>query len=188
MRLLIVGGGRRSTRAPSCRALKTHHQGLAGVGAGAGHDADQRAVDGELAGILRVRALRVAEVVQPIEQLLLRDVIAAPNLERPRKHARQHAIALAVQARVDHPREGHVVVAGECAGDDKERRGGNNAVFRDAGIGRCKAPGAIPQGRQTRPLCRVASGFLRRHQSVSTQWCPRSSGNSCTSLWTSAGP
>ena len=80
------------------------------------------AVDGELARILYLRPLCVAEIVEPIEQLLLRHVVAAPNLERPREHARQHAIALAVQARVDHPRERHVVVAGERAGHDEQDR------------------------------------------------------------------
>ena len=71
--------------------------------AGAGHDADQGAVDRELAGALCLCALRVAEIVQPIEQLFLRDIVAAAKLEGPGEHARQYTIALAVQARVDHP-------------------------------------------------------------------------------------
>ena len=39
---------------------------------------------------------------------------AAPELERPREDARQHAVALAVEPRVDHPRERDVVVAGRA--------------------------------------------------------------------------
>ena len=66
---------------------------------------DGAAADGELAGLLDARALGVAEVVQPIDELLLGERLAAAQLERPREDARQHAIALAVQARVDQPAE-----------------------------------------------------------------------------------
>ena len=66
---------------------------------------DRAAVDGELAGLLERRALRVAEVVQPIDELPLGQRLAAPQLERPREDARQDAVALAVQARVDQARE-----------------------------------------------------------------------------------
>ena len=55
------------------------------------HDRDRAGADRELAGLLGVRALRVAEVVQPIDELALGQRLAAAELERPREDARQHA-------------------------------------------------------------------------------------------------
>ena len=109
--------------------------------------------------ILRLRPLRVAEIVEPIEQLLLRHVVAAPNLERPREDARQHAIALAVQARVDHPRERHVVVAGERAGDDEQHRDGDEGVLRRARVGRREPSRALASPRAGLRFAGVVSGL-----------------------------
>ncbi len=107
--------------------------------------------DGELAGFLGLRALGVSEVVEPIEQLFLRDVVAAPDFERPREDARQHAIALAVEARVDHPRKGHVVVAGEGAHHDEHRRRGDGDVFRRFGVGARQHDQAVAQDDELFP-------------------------------------
>ena len=41
-------------------------------------------------GLSDVGALRVAEVVQPIDELTLGERLAAPQLERPGEDARQH--------------------------------------------------------------------------------------------------
>ena len=73
-------------------------------------------------GFSSVVALRVAEVVQPIDQLPLGQRLAAAQLERPREDARKHRVALAVQARVDQPREADVVVGGGEAQDDRRER------------------------------------------------------------------
>ncbi len=85
------------------------------------HDRDRALADRELAGLLQPIAMGVAELVEPIDQLLLGHRLAAAQLERPRQHAREHRRSLAVQARVDQPREAHVVVAG----DDAEEEGGD---------------------------------------------------------------
>ena len=85
------------------------------------HDRDRAGADRELAGLLEAIAVRVAELVEPIDQLLLGHRLAAAQLERPRQDAREHGRALAVQARVDQPREADVVVAG----DDAEEEGGD---------------------------------------------------------------
>ena len=56
---------------------------------------------------------RVAEVVEPIDQLPLAERLPAAQFHRPRVDARQHPLALAVQPRVDQAREPDVVVAEE---------------------------------------------------------------------------
>ena len=133
------------------------------------HDADQCAVDRKLAAILCLGPLRVTEIVEPIEQLLLRHVVAAPKLERPREDPGQHPVALAVQARIDHPREHHVVIAGERAGHDEQDRDGDKGVLRRARVGRRHPASATPHCRERATLRSVSPRFGRWHQSVSTQ-------------------
>ena len=70
--------------------------------------------DRELAGLLHGGALRVAQVVQARDQVLLREVLAAAELDGPAVDAGQRPLALAVQPRVDHPREADV-------GDDQRQ-------------------------------------------------------------------
>ena len=86
--------------------------------------------DRELAGLLDRVALRVAEIVQPIDQLPLGQRLAAAQLERPREDARQHAVALAVQPRVDQAREADVVVAGGDAAATTTGTASDRAAMR----------------------------------------------------------
>ena len=92
------------------------------------HDRDGVAADGELAGRLGGATLRVAEVVQADDQLLLAERLPLAQHDRPRVHARQRALALAVQAGIDEPRERDVVV-GECAA--REDREDGSGITRD---------------------------------------------------------
>ena len=63
---------------------------------------------------------RVAEIVQPIDQLAVGERLAAAELERTREHAWQHAIAFAVQPRVDEMGEADVVVDAQAStGQDR---------------------------------------------------------------------
>jgi hypothetical protein len=146
-----------------------------------------RAADREFSGCLRLRALCVAEIVEPIQQFLLGHIVAAADFERPREHPRQHAIAFAVEARVDHPRKRHVVVTGEAAGEEEKAAERQGSVKRRLRVSPRHAAGAIAKRREQRVRARIPA-FRRRHQSVSTQWWAGSSGSSCMSLWTSAGP
>ena len=66
---------------------------------------DRVAADRELAGLLGLGALGVAEVVEPVDELPRRQRLAAADLERRREDARIGALELAVQPRVDQPRE-----------------------------------------------------------------------------------
>jgi hypothetical protein len=62
---------------------------------------DGVAADGEFAFLLDTAALGVAEVVEPIDELLLAEGLPAIQLQRPRIDPRQHALAFPVQALVD---------------------------------------------------------------------------------------
>jgi hypothetical protein len=66
-------------------------------------DRDRVAADGELARVLDARAVCVPEIVQSRDQVLLGDRLAAAQLYRPCIDPRQRPLALAMQARVDHP-------------------------------------------------------------------------------------
>ena len=128
-------GRRRSARPSRCRPLKTDDEGFAGVGARAGYDADQPAVDGKLPGVLHLGTLCVPEIVEPIEQLFLRHIVATANLEGAREDAGQHPIALAVQPGVDHAREREVVVTRQGARHHEQRRGRDDRVLRRTRVG-----------------------------------------------------
>ena len=60
--------------------------------------------DRKLARLLQGGALRVAEIVQPIDQLPVGERLPAPQLERAGEDARQHRLTFAVQPGVDEPR------------------------------------------------------------------------------------
>ena len=70
--------------------------------------------------------------------------LAAAQLERPREHAREHASALAVQARVDQAREADVVIGG----GDAEQDGGHGE--RDRGSD--PHPALAPESRRDAAL------------------------------------
>src|SRR4029450_10293856 len=78
--------------------------------------------DGELAGVADGRALRVAEIVQPVDQLAIGERLSAPQLQRPREDARAHRLALSVEAGVDELGEARVVVTGDEEGEDERNR------------------------------------------------------------------
>ena len=103
------GGG--AAGLPHARLLEEDAHGLAVTVAAAGDDGDGSGTDRELAGLLDSRALRVPEIVQPIDDLRGAERLALAQLQRSREHARQHALALAVEPRFDLTGEGHVVVA-----------------------------------------------------------------------------
>jgi hypothetical protein len=98
------------------------------------HDADDGAVllaaadrqrdrvlpDGELAGLGHARPSRVAQVVQALDQPLVGHRLPGAQLQRPGVDPRPRALDLAVQPRLDHARQRHVVVA-EHAHDEEER-------------------------------------------------------------------
>ena len=72
---------------------------------------DGIAADRELAGLPGLGAVGIAKLVQPVDQLAGRHRLTAPDLERPREHARVDPLHLPVQPGVDHPGEDDVVVA-----------------------------------------------------------------------------
>ena len=73
---------------------------------------------GELAGLLRFGAVRVAEVVEPIDHLQGRQRLSAPQVVRARVNTGIRALRFSREPRVDHPREADV----EINGDDREDR------------------------------------------------------------------
>ena len=111
------------------RGLRPGHlehdaDGLPGAIAATGHEQHGVLEHRELAGLLRLGPLRVAEIVQPVDELRLPERLPAPEIHRPREDARQHPVALAVQPRLDLPRELDVVVpegARHRDGRDRER-------------------------------------------------------------------
>src|SRR5439155_8648544 len=83
-------------------APETHRDGLAGLRPGSRHHGDDAAGDRKFAGSLHQRPLRVAEIVEAIDQLALRHAFAPPNFKRSREHAWQHAVGFTMEPRVDH--------------------------------------------------------------------------------------
>ena len=87
-------------------------------------DRDGAAADGELARLLELFPVRIAEVVEPVDELPLGERLAAAQLERTRENAREHRFALAVQPRVDQVCEADVVIGrDEAEHDGRYRRG-----------------------------------------------------------------
>ncbi len=83
---------------------------LAGLIAAARRSNTVLAIDREVAGALDPRALRVADVVQPRDQLRLAEALAGLQRQRSREHARHGAVALTVQPRVDDASVRHVEI------------------------------------------------------------------------------
>ena len=124
---------------------------------------DDGAVDGELTGILHLRALGVPKVIQSVDHLSLREALASANLQGAREDSREHSIALAMKAGVDHLRELHVVVACQRAPDDEQRGGCDGRVFRRSRMGVHKSTRAVAQPREQAAIRRASSGFRLRH-------------------------
>jgi hypothetical protein len=107
------------------------------------HDRDVAAADHELPGLLEHRPLRVAEVVEAIDELRLGQRLAAAQLQRPGEHLRKYRRALAVQPRIEQPRKADVVIAdGETEQHDRDsqREGGQPDPAK-------LPPGTEPHGR-----------------------------------------
>ena len=74
-------------------------------------------------GFSSVLALRVAEVVQPIDELAVGQRLAAPQLERPGEARAEARVSRSpCEPRVDQPREADVVVGGGEAQEDRRNR------------------------------------------------------------------
>src|SRR5262249_24614390 len=115
-------------------------------------DDERLAADREFARVLDAGALRVPEIVQPIDHLGLGHALAAPDRQRPREDARIGALELAVHPGVDQPREADVEIGDDAAGDDE----GDADAERDVEL-----PAPPPQEREAR-WGRLARRGLRR--------------------------
>jgi hypothetical protein len=80
--------------------------------------------DRKLAGLFDASPVRVAQIVEPRDELELGDGLPAAQFHRSREDARQRALPLAMQARIDHPRERDVVVGEDRRGQHDERAEG----------------------------------------------------------------
>ncbi len=120
-----VGGGHwRPAGLRNGRAREDQPDPLAGGRARARHHPDLPLALGELAGLQRRGLLRVAQVVEPIDQLPLAERLALAQFHRPGVDARRRPQPFAVQPLVHQPGEDGVVVtkeAGEHDGDDSGR-------------------------------------------------------------------
>ena len=116
--LQVVDGGRfLGLRRPHA---KHDADGLALAIAVPRDEDDGIAPDRELAGLPGLGAVGIAELVQPVDELARRHGLAAPDVERPREHARIDPLHVPVEPGVDHPGEHDVVVA-EHPEEDHER-------------------------------------------------------------------
>src|SRR5262249_12995395 len=107
----VASGG--SLHRLSRRALKDDADDLPLELVAARQNGDSARTDGKLARLLERRALRVAEIVESIDELPIAQRLTAPELQRPCVDARQHGLTFTVQALVDQSREPDVVVAGD---------------------------------------------------------------------------
>jgi hypothetical protein len=158
-------GRQRRARLEDRRLVERGPEGLSGFGPAARSKRDDVVRDRELAGLLRPGPLGIPEVVQPIHQLVLAKRLSSAELHRPTVHAGQHALPLAVQARVDEARESRIRVA-------EDRRGDQGRQAEDDGEDEPPAAGLRAPGR------RLLRGRALRRHGVSTQWAPASSDSS----------
>ncbi len=124
-RYLLVDDFDASDRRPRTRFRSTreHDPDRSSLPIAVAGDEHQRvATDRELAELFRPLPVRVADLVQALDQLDLADGLPPPKLERTGKHPRIHPLHLAVHPRVDHAREDHPVVAADAC--KKEQRAG----------------------------------------------------------------
>ena len=102
----------RLVRVGSRGSLKHDADDLALVRGDTRQDGHRPVADRELAWFFHAPALRISEIVEPVDQLAVGERLAASQFERTSEDARQHAVALAMQARVDEVPEAHPVVRG----------------------------------------------------------------------------
>src|SRR4051794_6488795 len=72
------------------------------------HDRDRAVADGELARFLDMVAMRIAEIVEAVDQLALGERLAPAQLERTREDPWKHRLAFAVQPRINEMREADI--------------------------------------------------------------------------------
>ena len=117
--------------------------------AAADHQRDRVLADRELARLLDPGPLRVAEIVQPVDELPVGQRLAGVQLERPGEDAREGARPFAVQPGVDDPRQRDVVVGQHP--DDDGRAGRPGPPRRTTAIA---VAGAAAAGRSGSRLAR----------------------------------
>ena len=153
-------GGTRAARLLHARALEDDAHHLAGAIAPPGDQRDGAPADGELAGPLDARPVRVPEIVQAVDELAIGERLPAVQLEGTREHARQHAIALAREARLDLPREGGVVVRERRDEHPRDRR------QQDPRIDQPLAPAHRDPPEALQRLARGHCGHGRRREAI----------------------
>ena len=132
-----------------------------------GMNADRALADRELAGLLDAGAFGVADIVQSRDQLARADHLAGIEGERPREHARDDTVALAVQARLDDARELDVVVAEHPrSGRDRRTRQVERAAASAGGGG---------AGTSTTSARRAADSGESVSRDAASRWLCRSS-------------
>src|SRR6185503_5296833 len=144
---------------------------LAGQLAAARGQRDDVAISGELAGLLYGRPVGVAQIVEPNDHILLRQRLATAELRGPGVDARQRALALAVQALIDHPREGEVRGADCSDYDDRDAGGGVQEIAGPASLelDAQRRTAALTCGRRLfRGSCQGCLQNLYRHYPVSS--------------------
>jgi hypothetical protein len=82
-------------------------------------DGDPAGADGKFAGVRRLAALSVPEIVQPVDELPIGQRLAFPKFQRPREYSWQYPLPLAVKALVDDLRKRDVVVPRDEGQRDK---------------------------------------------------------------------
>src|SRR5207245_639611 len=124
-------------------------------------DAHTAFADRKFAWLLDAGALRVAEIVEPIDELTIGQRLTASDFERTCEYARKHRVALAVEPRVEDVGEAHIVVAQRAAEHD----------HRDGDRGRDVAdPAPLPNRRDANnQACRR----WRRRRRVISHMSPR---------------
>ena len=108
------------------------------------NDEDRVLADREFAGLFGAGAVGVAQVVQPVDQLLRRDRLAASDFKGAAEDARVGPGELAMQPRVDHARELDVVEDRDRREDQEEAAEDDQRVELPAAAtasGRGRAPG-----------------------------------------------
>ena len=109
--------------------------------AASGHQPHLVLPDRKLPALLHLGALGVSQVVQTGDEILLREVLTAPELDRPAVDTRQRPFALAVQPDVDQAREADV-------GDDEAEKAQADADAQadDGPLLDASAPGPFALG------------------------------------------
>jgi len=87
------------------------------------NDHDRVAPDREFAGLLRPVAVRVAEVIQSIDDLRGRERLSAPKLIRPGKNTRVRPLRFARKSGVDHLGEPGIEIDADGRQDDERDAG-----------------------------------------------------------------